>query len=319
MQQPKKLGRGLGGLIGIGAPVQVEVPLQQALTSAPVPEISTIIAQSPEGSTPAVRYIPVSKIIPSPYQPRKVMNEEAIARLAESIKRAGVMQPVIVREKNGMFELVVGERRWRATRHAGLDTIPALVKDLTEEIAAEWSLVENVQREDLNPMERGWALRALAEKFNLTQADVADRVGLERSSVTNLVRLTEIETEIADLINNGELGLGHGKALLGVPSGPQRVEIAQNAAKSGWSVRALEEEIRAIVADQREQGDIAKREKLAGRHAVVNDMERRIADYLGTKVRINTDRSGKKGKITLDFYGLEHFEGLLTRMGVPER
>jgi ParB family chromosome partitioning protein len=319
MQQPKKLGRGLGGLIGINTPVQVEVPLQQALSAQSASEKPQVIATSSDPNTPSVRYIPVAKIIPSPYQPRKIIDEEAIARLSESIKRAGVMQPIIVREKSGMYELVVGERRWRATRHAGLEVIPALVKELSEETAAEWSLVENVQREDLNPMERGWALRALAEKFSLTQSDVADRVGLERSSVTNLIRLTDIESEIADLINKGELGLGHGKALLGLPSGVRRVETAQNAAKNGWSVRKLEEEIRAVAESEKLGKDTARQEKLAGRQAVVTEMERRIADYLGTKVRIATDSSGKKGKITFDFYGLEHFEGLLTRMGVPER
>jgi ParB family chromosome partitioning protein len=319
MQQPKKLGRGLGGLIGIHPPVQVEVPLQQGFGSAATPDaaVSPVDLRDPGASL--VRYIPIAKIIPSPYQPRKIMDDDAIARLSESIKRAGVMQPIIVREKSGMFELVVGERRWRASRHAGLEVIPALVKELTEEAAAEWSLVENVQREDLNPMERGWALRALAEKFNLTQAEVADRVGLERSSVTNLIRLTDIESEIAELINLGQLGLGHGKALLGISSGAERVELAQNAAKNGWSVRKLEEEIRVIGEAKRLSNDASRKEKLAGRQAVVTEMERRIADYLGTKVRIATDTSGKKGKITLDFYGLEHFEGLLTRMGVPER
>ena len=319
MQQPKKLGRGLGGLIGINPPVQVEVPLQHAPSSPTVLEPVAAPPITQEPGTPVVRYIPVAKIIPSPYQPRKIMDDDAISRLAESIKRAGVMQPIIVREKGGMFELVVGERRWRATRHAGLEVIPALVKELSEEIAAEWSLVENVQREDLNPMERGWALRALAEKFNLTQADVADRVGLERSSVTNLIRLTDIESEIAELINKGQLGLGHGKALLGIPSGNERVELAQNAAQNGWSVRKLEEEIRIIADAKRLANDTSRQEKLAGRQAVVSEMERRIADHLGTKIRITTDTSGKKGKITLDFYGLEHFEGLLTRMGVPER
>lgn len=318
MQQPKKLGRGLGGLIGINAPIQVEVPIQQALT--PIQATAPIPTPTPaEPGAPLVRYIPVGKIVPSPYQPRKVMDEAALTRLSESIKRAGVMQPVIVREKNGHFELVVGERRWRATKHAGLETIPAIVKDLSEEIAAEWSLVENVQREDLNPMERGWALRALSEKFSLTQAELADRVGLERSSVTNLIRLTEIEPEIAELINSGTLGLGHGKALLGMQPGASRLEIAVKAAQFQWSVRMTEEAIRTIVNGDGESKPSPLNEKLAGRQAVVSDMERKLADYLGTKVRIVTDRSGKKGRITLDFYGLEHFDGLLTRMGVPER
>src|SRR5207248_2832206 len=165
--------------------------------------------------------IAVTAIVPSRFQPRKVMDEGAIARLADSIKRSGLMQPVVVRPAGGGYELIAGERRWRAAKLAGLVQIPALVREVGDEQAAEWGLVENVQREDLNAMERAWALRDLSQKFGLQQSELADRVGLDRSTVANLIRLTELEPEIADLIAKGKLSAGHGKALLMVPAGPR--------------------------------------------------------------------------------------------------
>ena len=307
MQNNKRLGKGLGGLIGLSNPVQVEVPAAVAPVETPSP--------APVG--PQIRQVPVGKIVPSPYQPRRVMDDAAIARLAESIKRSGVMQPIVVREQRGAFELVVGERRWRAAVLAGLQTIPATVRELTDDVAAEWALVENVQREDLNPMERAWALRSLVEKFGLTQLQVAERVSLDRASVAHLIRLTEIEPEIADMISMGQISAGHGRALLGLPSGPQRLELAKQCAMWDWSVRRIESEVRDRV-NQTEQPPTLKNKEEA-RSAVARDIERRIADHLGTKVSIETDRTGKKGKLIVEFYGLEHFDGLLTRMGVPPR
>ncbi|MBS0197734.1 MAG: ParB/RepB/Spo0J family partition protein [Planctomycetes bacterium] len=260
----------------------------------------------------------------SPFQPRKAMEPGAIERLADSIRRSGMMQPVILRRRSGggvvQYELVAGERRWRAAQMAGLTEIPALVRELTDEIAAEWALVENVQREDLNAMERGWALRALAERFNLTQAELAQRVGLERSTVANLIRLTELEQEIAQMIVRGDLTAGHGRALLAIPAGEARLNLAREAVQNGWNTRRVEYLAQAHSVKPENVG--SKRvtpQEITARQAVLRDLERQIGQHLGTKVLITTDRTGAKGKLTVEFYSIDHFDGLLARLGVSTR
>jgi ParB family chromosome partitioning protein len=268
----------------------------------------------PDAASPApgIALVSVAAIVPSPYQPRRVIDEEALARLAASIARSGVMQPVVVRARaDGVYELVVGERRWRAAKRAGLAHIPALVRPLTDEEAGEWALVENVQREDLNAMERAHALKALCSRFGLTHGEVADRVAMDRSSVANLVRLTELEDEIAELIAKGALGAGHGKALLGMPPGAARVALATQAATEAWTVRQLEARCRQGAPKPSEP---ARAEGAPG--AILRDLERQIGQQLGTKVSISATRGGTKGRLVVEYYGLDHFEGLLTRMGI---
>jgi ParB family chromosome partitioning protein len=271
--------------------------------------------------------VPITSIVASPYQPRKAMDEGAIARLADSIKRSGLMQPVVVRPRpgggSGGYELIAGERRWRAAKLAGLTQIPALVKEVGDEQAAEWGLVENVQREDLNAMERAWALQQLSDKFGLQQSELADRVGLERSTVANLIRLTELEPEIADLIVKGKLTAGHGKALLMVPPGRGRVQLALEAAEGEkFTVRQLESkaaqvasEARSSTGGARPKGTTAADE---AKRANLRDLQRRISEHLGTKVQIKADRKAEKGKLEIEFYGIDHFQGVLARMGMKE-
>ncbi len=226
------------------------------------------------------------------------------------------MQPVIVRRSEssgGEFELVAGERRWRAAKLAGLAAIPALVRDLSDEESAEWAIVENVQREDLNPIERAWAFRALMDRFGLSHGQIAERAGLERSSVANTIRLTELETQIQEMISAGRLNFGHGRALLAVGAGEGRVSLATEAAREGWSVRRLE----------RAAANIAILKKAAAatvpapqtKPVSIEDLERRLGEYLGTRVTIVTNRGGKRGRIAFEFYGLDHFDGLMSRIG----
>ncbi|MFG0325771.1 MAG: ParB/RepB/Spo0J family partition protein [Phycisphaerales bacterium JB037] len=274
--------------------------------------------------------IPVDRVVPSPFQPRTESGAGSLAQLAESIKQSGVIQPIVVRVVDGgggaaTYELVAGERRWRASRLAGMSVIPAVVRELTDEQAAEWALVENIQREDLNPMERGRALAALVSRFGLTQEEVGRKVAMERSSVTNLIRLTELEPEIQELLSKGAIGMGHGKALLGVQPGPKRVALAQRAAKDGWTVRMLETHARGAkpVEDPTAEGLQSGNGRVQsgdsaedGRRVALEDLEKQIGDALGTKVRISTDKTGTRGSMTIRFYGLEHFDGLVAKMGV---
>lgn len=315
--KPRKLGKGLSSLVGLNPPPVVVAPPEPASVPTTSPAAATLVVQKPADASGSlvlsdVIRLPLNLVEPSPFQPRKSLDEATIAGLAASIKHSGLMQPVIVRRRGDRYELVAGERRWRAAQVAGLETIPALVRDLSDEQAAEWALVENIQREDLNPMDRAFALKAMSDRFSLTQDELARRVGLERPSVANLLRLTELEPAIADLIAKGTLSQGHGKALLAVPAGEKRERLAKLAAMMHWSVRRMEQEVSAVAKKPAK----AEVPDTSPRAAVLRDLERQIGEHLGTKVSILTDRQGKRGRMMIDFYGLDHFEDLLTRLGV---
>lgn len=256
-------------------------------------------------------------IRPSPYQPRQRMDESALRKLAESIERSGLMQPIVVRPRGAGYELVAGERRWRAAKLAGLDPIPALVREISDGAAAELALIENLQREDLNPVERARALQRLGTEFGLSQAEVGRRVGLERSTVANLVRLLDLGDAVLRMIEDGSLSIGHGKALLAVMDLKRRLRLAERAAAEGWSVRRLEREAgvgearggaeRSGAAGAGDRGDTVR--------SALADLERRLGEHLGTAVTLRTNKDGKRGHMTLAFYDLDHFDGLMAKMG----
>ncbi|MFM9995353.1 MAG: ParB/RepB/Spo0J family partition protein [Phycisphaerales bacterium] len=340
----RRLGRGLSSLIGdpVAVPVRppaeaakggnvsvdLHVPAEAASKAAPA-----IASPTPRGANEGggVEFVDVGAITPSRFQPRREMDPAALQRLTDSIRRSGLMQPIIVRPASGgvrpangspaagasgggqQYELVAGERRWRAAQRAGLARVPAIVRPLSDEESAEWGLVENLQREDLNAMDRAYSLRTLCDRFGLSQAQAAERVGLDRSSVANLIRLLELEAPIAALIAGGKLDAGHGKALLGVAPGAPRSAMAARAASQEWSVRQLEREA-AKAASPARAGVAAP--ALDARRAARNDMERRLGEHLGTKVGISTDRSGRKGRITIEFFDLDHFDGLMSKLGI---
>ena len=354
----RRLGRGLSSLLGGGPalkPVEIasvppldEDTLSVAPTTAPAaiapiappvaPSIATPAAPvgaRAEGATPppgtiadgALVRVPVRLVRSSPFQPRKTFDPAALAQLSASIAQSGLVQPIVVRRLVGAsdggppFELVAGERRLRAAQLAGLDEVPAVVRQLRDDEAAEWALVENLQREDLNAMERAHALRQLGERFGLSQELVAQRVGMERSTVANLVRLTELEEEVGGLIAQGKLSAAHGKVLLGLPPGPRRVELAQLAVKFAMPVRKLDGMVQTELRRRDGVSLPTAAEKSGGegfdeRAAVLRDLERQISQHLGTKVRLTSDRFGKRGTMVVEFYGLDHFDGLLRKMGV---
>lgn len=251
-------------------------------------------------------------IDPGSHQPRTRFDDAALSALADSIQAVGVIQPVVVRPSTaGRYELIAGERRWRASKLAGLATIPAIVRESDDRAAAESALIENVQREDLNPIERAEGLRGLIDRFGLTQQEVASRVGLDRSSVTNLLRLLDLEPEIRSMLESGALALGHGKVLLSMPPGEPRVRRATDAAGGGWSVRRLESETRNPVktAPGPNPADEASVE--------MRDLEKRLGEHLGTKVRLRADQRGR-GTMVIRFFGLDHFDDLMSRLGFRE-
>jgi ParB family transcriptional regulator, chromosome partitioning protein len=318
----RRLGKGLSGLLNIQAPVVVAAQ-QGAALEPPSDVAQTKTSDDSNTKLSDVIAIPTGCIRTSPYQPRRTFSEQTLEELVRSIKSSGVMQPILVRPVvpaagEIQYELIAGERRWRAAQRAGLAAIPAIVRELSNNTAAEWALVENVQREDLNPMDRAFALRSLLTNFGLTHDELAERLGLERSTISNLLRLASLETEIADLIVAGKLSGGHGKALLGIQNAGKRVDIARLAAQFGWSVRKVEKvaaDIAQGVGGGASGATIAASSEASPRQAVLRDLERQIGAHLGTKVQIQTDPAGKRGRLVIEFYGLDHFDGVVTKLG----
>lgn len=332
MSKRRKLGRGLSGMIGSPVPVDLSPAPAPAPARPPVradDAASSLLPGSNGGmaeelpksprSEHTIIEVPIGSIIPNRNQPRRDFDEESLKSLARSIAEDGLMQPVLVRPGSGgggtggRYELIAGERRWRAARIAGLEKIPAIVRVAGDRASAELALIENVHRADLNAVERADAMAQLVARFGLTQQEVADKLGLERSSVANLIRLTELEEEIRDLIRTEQIGAGHGKALLAVAPGAGRVELARKAASEQWSVRELERRAKAML-----RGTPTPPPAPARRDVVHADLERRIGERLGTKVRIRANREGTKGKLVIDFFGHDHFEGIVRHFGVGE-
>lgn len=229
------------------------------------------------------------------------------------------MQPVVVRPapgQPGRYELVAGERRWRAAQLLGETTIPAIVRVVDDRTAAEWALIENLQREDLNPMDRAAAFRRLAEDYGLSHQAIADRVGLDRSTVSNLFRLNELDEFTADAVRTNKLSLGHAKALLGCVDPARRAELAATTVRSGWSVRRTEQ---AVLELARRSAHVPSPTEPPSAAALQRaDLGRRIGEHLGTRVAIEAGKSRGSGRLLVDFYSIEQFEGLLRRMGIAD-
>lgn len=258
--------------------------------------------------------IPVNQIDPNPFQPRRQFSEVLLQELAESIKTHGILEPLVVRparRENGMrYELVIGERRWRAAQLVGMEAVPALVRPVGDREMVQMALVENLQREDLNPLEQAEAYRRLVEEFQLSQEAVAAMVGRKRPTVANTLRLLELEPPIKEQILAGDLSEGHAKALLGMPPGAERVRLAQMVVERGWSVRQTEAMVRRALREGA-SGERARRAAQgAGSWA---EMEMALQRALGTRVVIRQGR--RKGRIEIEFYGQEELVRLLELLG----
>lgn len=254
--------------------------------------------------------IEIGKIVPNEHQPRKIFKDEPLMELAASIREKGVLQPIIVaRLGDGTFRIVAGERRWRASRHAGLKKIPALVKEVSSQDSIEIALIENIQREELNAIETADAFQTLMHDFSLTQEALSARVGKDRATVANYLRILKLPEEIKALINDGSLSLGHAKALLSLDSRLKQLETSSKIVHEGLSVRAAE----ALCADLNKKQPPATAEKRAKKEMKklpeVADLEDKLIQALGTKVRLQ--HKGKRGKIEIDYYSLDELDRLL--------
>jgi ParB family transcriptional regulator, chromosome partitioning protein len=254
--------------------------------------------------------IPVDRIDPNPYQPRRNFPEASLRELAESIRAGGLVQPVLLRRHEARYQLVVGERRWRAARLAGLEAVPAVVRELSDRETLELALTENLLREDLNPLDAAHGFEALQQKFHLSHEQIAERMGLDRSTVTNMLRLLRLPAKVQEMLGRGEITYGHARALLGLRSEAEQTQSARDIAKYGFSVRQVEEMVAATAARaQPGKGAASTAAKLdANTRAAVLELER----TLGTKVKIVGDE--RRGKIEISYYSAEDLNRIYERI-----
>ncbi|BCB97465.1 chromosome partitioning protein ParB [Dissulfurispira thermophila] len=247
--------------------------------------------------------IEIEKIIPNQYQPRKIFKDDALKELSASIKEKGVLQPVIVsRSGDGTFRLIAGERRWRAATLAGLKKIPALVKDVSSQDAIEIALIENIQREELNAVETAEAFNRLIKEFNLTQENLSQRVGKDRATIANYLRILKLPDEIKSFINNNSISIGHAKTLLTLENRQKQIEAAKEIIKKGLSVREAE-----ALCKRLSQPMVPKKKK--DKLPEVAELENKLTRSLGTRVKIN--HKNKRGKIEIEYYSLDELDRLL--------
>jgi ParB family chromosome partitioning protein len=253
-----------------------------------------------------IQEIDIDEIKPNERQPRKAFDEEKIKELAFSIKEHGVLQPVILRKTKTGYELVAGERRWRAAKIAGIEKIPAIIKKITDAEVMQIALIENLQREDLNPVEEAMAYKTLMEEFGMTQEELAGRIGKSRSHIANTVRLLNLEDEIKEMINQGKITAGHARALLSIDESRERIKIAKKIAEENFSVRETEDLIKTYSSKAKEKRNNSKNQEI---NPAINHIEEQLKKALGTKVKIKGDE--RRGKIEIDFYSEDELERIL--------
>jgi ParB family chromosome partitioning protein len=296
------LGRGLADLLGASRPAPAASPSANAPAATPA---------GPPGEELAK--LPLDLLQRGKYQPRVDMRPETLQELADSIKAQGVIQPIVVRPVEGAgpsqhYEIIAGERRWRAAQIAGLTEIPAVVRHIPDEAAIAVALIENIQRENLNPLEEARALERLINEFALSHQQAADAVGRSRAGVSNLLRLLELAPEVADRVEKRELEMGHGRALLALSNRKQQIETALIVVKKSLSVRETESLVRRL-----QQSPTSKVEEAANGDPNVNRLEQELAEKLGAKVAIQHS-SGGKGKLVVSYNSLDELDGILAHI-----
>ncbi|MGJ8652627.1 MAG: ParB/RepB/Spo0J family partition protein [Opitutaceae bacterium] len=314
-----RLGRGLGGLIsGVGA----SAPNKEA---APTPVKKTAVkaakktvaakAASPAVSTnaPGYRELAVKDIVANPYQPRREINPQHVEELAKSIQSEGLLQPVVVRAKGKTFELIAGERRLHAYRHLGNEMIPARIIEASDASSATLALIENLQRENLNPIDEALGYASLVRDFDLTQEAAAERVGKGRATVANAMRLLALDREVQGYLSRRLLSTGHAKVLLSLSSEEHRKLLARRIIEIGMSVREAEQEVRRLKESSGGSGK-GKSKGNEAEQTAIRDLEKRIGEHFNTRVALK--HSAKKGKLTIEYYGNDDLDRILEKLGI---
>ena len=291
----KGLGRGLGALIG-GNPLASPQPAAE------------------RGET--VQKVPLDQLVPSPFQPRKVFHPEQLTELVESIREKGIIQPLIVRPVGGKFELIAGERRWRASQQVGLSHVPVIIRPVGDREVLELALIENLQRADLNPIEEAEGYSLLIEQFRLTQEQVARRVGKSRANVANALRLLGLADEVRGWVSQGRLSVGHAKVILGLAAPSEQALVAQRVIKDGLTVRATEKLVGSLHSGKKSPAPASGKKGAPVSEAAWADLEKRFQRALGTRVHLQGTPA--KGKIEIEYFSADEFDRLLKTLGVTE-
>lgn len=300
MAKRKGLGRGLDALLGGNG----------SQTPAEAIRAASEVVASPEKLDGVLRELPVEFLQRGKYQPRRDMHPDALEELAESIKAQGVMQPIVVRPVGeDKYEIIAGERRWRATQLAGLDKIPVVIRDVPDETAIAMALIENIQREDLNPMEEAMALKRLQDEFELTHQEVADAVGKSRATVTNLLRLINLSEEVKRLLEHGDLEMGHARCLLTLDTRDQ-LSVARQIVAKGLSVRQAE----TLARKTQQEAKNDKSDTPVRLDPDLKKLEESLAEHVGLPVMVQHTAKGK-GKLTFKYNSLDELDGILNRLG----
>lgn len=307
-----RLGRGLGGLIANASPAaKTESAKAAAHTSAaPAPAASSAPA------APGFQEIAVAAVVPSPYQARREISAEQLNELAESIRSEGLLQPIVVRKHGDKFQLIAGERRWRAFQLLKIKVIPARIVDASDASSASLGLIENLQREGLNPVEEAYGYASLIRDFDLTQEATAERVGKGRATVANALRLLSLDGELQGYLSKNLLSVGHAKVLLGVEETAQRAILARRVIEEGLSVRAAEK----LIQTHKQGGSSASSSASPGRTvppveaAAIASIQKKLTSYLGARVAVK--HTPKKGKIVIEYSGNDDLQRLLEKLGV---
>ncbi|MCE5229900.1 ParB/RepB/Spo0J family partition protein [bacterium] len=289
----RALGRGLDALLG---------------SDPPETAVATAVAPAENG----VKSLPVVMLRPNPYQPRETFNDEALDELTASIQEKGILQPLVVRKAGAEYEIVAGERRWRAAQRAGLAEVPVWVREFSDQDMLEMALIENLQREDLNPVEEAHAYQKLVQEFNMTQDQVADRVGKSRVAVTNALRLLKLPPSILSWVEEDRISAGHARALLTLAEEPLQMALAREIMGKGLSVREAEKRVRRLVRDRDKPARPAQGPDAS---AHTRELEEKLSLRLGLKVHIQP-QSNTAGRVEVYYANLEEFQALLDHLGI---
>ncbi len=305
-EKQKHLGRGLESLI---RPITT---VREAYANRRMSDDTTGDNIPPDKELQnSLKEISIDAITPNPYQARTVWDQQELEDLAESIKANGVIQPIIVRPADAGYELIAGERRFRAAKLASLTTIPALVRQATDQQLLELALIENIHRADLNPLERAKAYQSYLSTFSLTQAEAAQRLGEDRSVIANYIRLLDLPNEIKQMLAQRQLTMGHARAILALPTDGLRRKLANRAMAGRLSVREVERLVRKYLTGTERVKTTAK-----AKTAHILDLESKLCTQLGTKVNIETRKNGHRGKIIIEFHSLDEFDRIAEMIGL---
>jgi len=304
--KPKHLGRGLESLMGS----IINIGQELSSTSAAENKHNMPIDKDLQKNRAEIA---VSEIVPNPFQPRQTWNDDQLKDLSNSIKENGIIQPIIVRQKGiNKYEIIAGERRFRAAQLAGLDKVPAMVRPTSDSEMLSLALIENIHRADLNPMERAGAYQKFLETFSLTQEQAAQKLGEDRSVIANHIRLLSLPNEIKQMLTDGSLSMGHARAILALPTEDLKKKLANRALAGRLSVREVERLVRIALT----QKDSAAAKAVIEKPAHIKDLESKIRGRLGTNVKIIAGKKGSRGKIIIEYYSLDEFDSIAEKLGV---